>query len=118
VAIHGCRQMDCFVAALLAMTNLNVRIGDTLMNSTRDRRKPLATFDGKVFHVEFRGRHLDVPAATGDNGDVLVELDSVTHWIIAEGESEAPEVSVEDLGAILDAIENTADAAGLSIWFE
>jgi hypothetical protein len=88
------------------------------MNNTRDRRKPLATFDGKVFHVELRGRSLDVPAATGDGGDVLVELDSVTHWVIAEGESEAPEVSVEDLGAILDAIENTAEAAGLSIWFE
>jgi hypothetical protein len=88
------------------------------MNSTRDRRKPLATFDGKVFHVEFRGRRLDVPAATGDGGDVLVELDSVTHWMIAEGETEAPEISVEDLGVILDAIESTAEDAGLSIWFE
>jgi hypothetical protein len=91
------------------------------MNNTslsRGSRKPLATFDGKIFHVEWRGRSLDVPAATGDGGDVLVELDSVTHWSLAEGETEAPEISVEDLGAILDAIENTAEAAGLSIWFE
>jgi hypothetical protein len=38
--------------------------------------------------------------------------------MIAEGETEAPEVSVEDLGVILDAIESTAEDAGLSIWFE
>ena len=90
------------------------------MNKTslaRGRRKPLATFDGKSFRVEYRDRSADVPAVlTGD--DVHVELDVVTHWTIAEGESEAPEISIEDLGAILDAIENAAEEAGLSIWFE
>lgn len=83
----------------------------------RSRRKPLATFDGKMFHIEFRDRSVDVPAVLGGD-DVHVELDVVTHWTVAEGESEAPEISVEDLGAILDAIENAAEEAGLSIWFE
>jgi hypothetical protein len=90
------------------------------MNKTspaQGRRKPLATFDGKSFHVEFRDRSADVPAVLAGD-DVHVELDVVTHWTLAEGESEAKEISVEDLGAILDAIENAAEAAGLSIWFE
>ncbi len=90
------------------------------MNNTphsRGRRKPLATFDGKSFHVAFRDRSADVPAVLAGD-DVHVELDTVTHWTIADGESEAPEISVEDLSAIFDAIEQVADEAGLSIWFE
>ena len=88
------------------------------MNTTRDRRKPLAVYDGKAFHVVFRGRSLDVAAVAGDDGNVLVELDSVTHWSPLEGESEPTEIAIEDLGVILDAIESTAEEAGLSIWFE
>jgi len=85
--------------------------------SARGRRKPLASFDGTAFHVEVRDRSVDVPAVLAGD-DVHVELDVVTHWTAAEGESEAPEISIEDLGTVLDAIENAAEEAGLSIWFE
>ncbi len=85
--------------------------------SARGRRKPLASFDGTAFHVEVRDRSVDVPAVLAGD-DVHVELDVVTHWTAAECESEAPEISIEDLGTVLDAIENAAEEAGLSIWFE
>lgn len=86
--------------------------------STRGRRGPQVEFDGAVFHVTHRGRSVDVPASREEEDELLVELDSVTHWAPAEGNGEGEEISIDDLGDILDAIEQAAEGAGLSISFE
>lgn len=91
------------------------------MNKTplaRGRRGPQAQFDGAVFHVTHRGRNVDIPAVVEDEDELLVELDGVTHWAAAEGQEEGEEISIDDLGDILEAIENAAEAEGLSVSFE
>jgi hypothetical protein len=84
---------------------------------TRGRRGPQVDFDGARFRVSHRGRSVDVPAVLEDD-ELLVELDGLTHWAPAEGQHEGYEISIEELGEILDAIDKAADEAGLSISFD
>ena len=86
----------------------------TKASPARGAGKPLAVYDGKAFHVVFRGRSLAVAAEAGADGNINVELDGVTHWAPLPGESEPQDIAIEDLGVILDAIESAAEAAGLS----
>jgi hypothetical protein len=83
----------------------------------RGRRGPQAEFDGARFRVSHRGRSVDVPAVLEED-ELLVELDGVTHWAPADGTGEGEEISIEDLGDILEAIEKAAEDAGLSISFD
>ncbi len=78
------------------------------------RRGPLVTFDGARFHIQLRGHELAVTAVEDVDGqeDLLIELDAITHY--GDGE----EIAVEDMAAILEAIEEEAGKAGLSIAFE
>jgi hypothetical protein len=85
------------------------------------RGKPSAAWTGASFEVRKGSRMLVVAAVTqGEESHVLVELDAVTHWNHeANGEpQESDELSIEDLHAILEAIEAEADEQGLSIDFE
>jgi hypothetical protein len=85
--------------------------------SPRKRRSPTVEFDGSVFRVAHRGRSLELSVMSEDDG-LVVELDGVTHWAPAAGQAEGDEISIEDLGAVLDAVEEAAVTAGFSISFE
>lgn len=117
MALHGCRQKDSVASRCVTIGNYGVALMN-MPSPTRSNRKPLVTFDGKVFHVTWRGRSLDVLVAAGDEEEVLVELDGVTHWAKADGDSQPQEIAIDDLGVILEAIENAAEDNGLSISFE
>ena len=88
-----------------------------MTKSPSRRRGPLVEFDGAMFRVIHRGRSVAIPAVAEEDDAFLVELDDVTHWA-ATGETERQEISIEDLGDILEAIENFAEEEGLSISFE
>lgn len=85
------------------------------------RGKPVARWTGSAFEVRKGGRSLMVAAvAEGEESHLLVELDAVTHWNQGDGTELHPsdELSIEDLHAVLEAIEAEADAQALSIEFE
>lgn len=84
---------------------------------SRARRGPQVVFDGAMFRVAQRGRSVEVPAVRDGEDAFLVELDDVTHWAAVDG-GDPQEISIDDLGAILEAIENFAEDEGFSISFE
>ncbi|MBX9740921.1 MAG: hypothetical protein K2X62_12640 [Beijerinckiaceae bacterium] len=90
-------------------------------SAARRRGKPVAAWNGAAFEVAKGDRRLLVKAEKQEGeAQLLVELDSLTHWS-SEGNpepQESDELSIEDLHAILEAIEEEADEQGLSIDFE
>jgi hypothetical protein len=76
------------------------------------RKGPSITFTDTGVHVEYRGRVLDLPVYESEEADVLIELDGVTHY------ADGTDIELEDLTAILDAIEEAAEDDGLIIEFD
>ena len=76
------------------------------------KRKPEITFTDTGVHVAFRGRMLDIPVYESEEADVLIDLETITHW------SDGAEIDMDDLTALLEAIEEAAEDDGLDIEFE
>ena len=76
------------------------------------RKGPSITFADTGVHVEHRGRVLDLPVYESEEADALIELDGVTHY------ADGTEIELDDLNAILDAIEEAAEEDGLTIEFD
>ncbi len=76
------------------------------------RKGPSVTFTDTGVHVEHRGRVLDLPVYESEEADALIALDGVTHY------ADGTEIELDDLTAILDAIEEAAEEDGLSLEFD
>ena len=76
------------------------------------KRGPSITFTDTGVHVEHRGRVLDLPVYESEDADALIGLDGVTHY------GDGTEIELDDLNAILEAIEEAAEDDGLTIEFD
>ena len=76
------------------------------------RKGPSITFTDTGVHVEHRGRVLDLPVYESEVADALIALDGVTHY------ADGTEIELDDLKAILEAIEEAAEEDGLTIEFD
>jgi hypothetical protein len=76
------------------------------------RKGPSITFTDTGVHVEHRGRVLDLPVYESEDADALIALDGVTHY------GDGTEIELDDLNAILEAIEEAAEEDGLTIEFD
>lgn len=76
------------------------------------KRGPQITFTDQGVQIVFRDQSLDVPVYESEEADVLIELDKITHY------ASGADISLEDLGRILAALEEAAEAEDLSIEFD
>jgi hypothetical protein len=76
------------------------------------KRGPTITFTDTGVHVEHRGRALDVLVYESEEADALIDLETITQW------ADGSEIEMDDLTAILVAIEEAADEDGLDIEFD
>jgi hypothetical protein len=76
------------------------------------RKGPSITFTDTGVHIEHRGRVLDLPVYESEDADALISLDGVTHY------GDGTEIELDDLNAILEAIEEAAEEDGLTIEFD
>ena len=85
------------------------------------RRGLSAIWDGAGFRVTKGERSLFVPVqGTIEESQLLVELDELTHWQDSgkSGSDDLDELTIEELHAILEAVEDEAERMGVSIEFE
>ncbi len=76
------------------------------------KRGPEITFTDTGVHVAFRDRTLDIPVYESDEADALIDLETITQW------ADGTEIEMDDLTAILEAIEEAAEEDGLDIEFD
>ena len=76
------------------------------------KRGPHITFTDTGVHVAYRGRMLDIPVYESEEADALIDLETITHY------ADGSEIDMDDLTAILEAIEEAAEQDGLDLEFE
>ena len=76
------------------------------------KRGPEITFTDTGVHVAHRGRVLDIPVYESEEADALIDLETITQW------ADGSEIEMDDLTAILEAIEEAAEEDGLDIEFD
>ena len=76
------------------------------------KRGPEITFTDTGVHVAHRGRVLDIPVYESEEADALIDLETITQW------ADGSEIDMDDLTAILEAIEEAAEQDGLDIEFD
>jgi hypothetical protein len=76
------------------------------------KRGPTITFTDTGVHVEYRGHEIDVPVYESEEADALIDLETITQW------ADGSEIEMDDLTAILEAIEEAAEEDGLDIEFD
>jgi len=76
------------------------------------KRGPIITFTDTGVHVAHRGRVLDIPVYESEEADALIDLETITHY------ADGSEIDMDDLTAILQAIEEAAEEDGLDIEFD
>mgnify|MGYP006274421129 FL=1 len=76
------------------------------------KRGPIITFTDTGVHVAYRARVLDIPVYESEEADALIDLETITQWV------DGTEIDMDDLTAILEAIEEAAEEDGLDIEFD